>query len=74
MKRHKSSQHPGYRMLRTIFDTIKHPNKAEDNIIHAESISWKELDIDTLYQYPDMFKEIELADKTSFENEYSDGK
>jgi hypothetical protein len=74
MMRHKSSQHPGYLKFCTIFNTLKYQNKAKDNIIPAESISWKNLDIDTLYQYPEMFKETELGDKTSFDNDYSDGK
>ena len=74
MRKHKSSQHPGYRKFYTIFKTIKNQKKAKDNIIPAESISWKNLDIDTLYQYPEMFKETELGDKTSFDNDYSDGK
>ena len=65
MIRHKSSQHPGYRKFYIIFNTVKHPNKDKNNIIPAESISWKDLDKDTLYQFPDMFKEIECSDKLS---------
>ena len=67
MKRHQNNKHPGYKKLTQIFDTKKCVSKSNSSSIKALTIKWENYDIDTLFNHPDVFKQLEDEDNNNIE-------